>query len=71
MLVRLTRKLANTMDGVDVSRIRSGDLIELSEFDAALFLAEGWAEPISGPGLGGPGVVTPRAGVRRPGDKHS
>ncbi len=52
LLVRLTLKLADRMDGIDVSRTRAGELIELSEPDAALLIAEGWAERINGNGNG-------------------
>ena len=46
MWIRLTRKLADvTLDGVlDVSDHRTGDVFELSTFDAQLLIAEGWAE---------------------------
>ena len=54
MLVRLTLKLANHMDGIDVSHIREGDLIELSDTDAALLIAEGWAKQAGGNGHGAP-----------------
>jgi hypothetical protein len=52
LLVRLRQKLADSMDGVDVSRTRTGDLLELSESDAALLIAEGWAERIGNSGDG-------------------
>jgi hypothetical protein len=42
------------MDGVDVSRVREGDLIELSDVDAALLIAEGWAKQAGGNGHGAP-----------------
>jgi hypothetical protein len=38
----LTRKLADVLDGVDVSRIEVGDAINLSPREADLLLAEGW-----------------------------
>jgi hypothetical protein len=44
MWIRLTRKLANFLDGVDVSDRHVGDVFELSTFDAHLLIAEGWAE---------------------------
>ena len=46
MLVRLTRKLANRIDGVDISRYRVGDVIQLPFRAASLLIAEGWAELI-------------------------
>jgi hypothetical protein len=45
MQIRLTRKLANAIDGIDVSRRHVGDLINLPEHDAAMLIAEGWASP--------------------------
>jgi hypothetical protein len=43
MQVRLTRKLAEIIDGIDLSRSRVGDLIDLSQHDAEVLVAEGWA----------------------------
>jgi hypothetical protein len=45
MWVRLTRKLADFVDGVDVSDRRVGDLFELPTVEAHLLIAEGWAQP--------------------------
>jgi CheY-like chemotaxis protein len=42
--VRLIRKLANHLNGVDVSSVRVGDAIEVSNSVGALLVAEGWAE---------------------------
>ena len=41
--VRLTKKLANRMDGVDVSPHRVGDILELPAAQARLLVAEEWA----------------------------
>lgn len=41
--IRLTRKFAQLLNGVDVSRWRVGDIIDLPRRDAELLLAEGWA----------------------------
>ena len=46
MQVRLTHKLANQLDGVDVTQAREGDVIELPDADAALLIAEGWAQRV-------------------------
>ena len=46
MLVHLKVKLAEVVDGVDLSHFDEGDVIELSEADGQLLLAEGWAEPV-------------------------
>ena len=43
MVVRLVAKLADVVDGVDLSRFREGDLIEVPNRDAELLIAEGWA----------------------------
>ena len=42
--VRLVRKLALSMNGVDVSRLQIGDVVELPEDRAYMMIAEGWAE---------------------------
>ena len=43
--VRLIRKFAHVIDGIDLSRVRSGDEIELTARDAEILIAEGWAMP--------------------------
>ena len=43
--VRLTRKFAQIINGIDLSRARAGENIELSTRDAQLLIAEGWATP--------------------------
>lgn len=47
MRVRLTRKLAECIDGVDLSSHRVGDVLALSRREAELLIAEGWALPVS------------------------
>ena len=44
MCVRLTRKYADLIDGVDLSSAHVGDRIDLSRHDAQVLIAEGWAE---------------------------
>ena len=44
MLVRLMRKLAPVLNGVDLSRFQVGDVIELPNPRAWMLVAEGWAE---------------------------
>ena len=44
MSVRLTRKYAEAIDGVDLSRADVGDQLSLSPRDAEMLIAEGWAE---------------------------
>ena len=43
MKVRLTRKLAESIDGVDLGEWRVGDVFEVPASAARLLLAEGWA----------------------------
>jgi len=42
--VRLTRKLAECIDGVDLSDRRVGEVIDVLPAEARLLLAEQWAE---------------------------
>jgi hypothetical protein len=42
MRVRLTRRLAERINDVDLSRRRVGDLFNLSPRDAEKLIAEGW-----------------------------
>jgi hypothetical protein len=42
--VRLTQKLANHLDGVDVTSSQVGDILDLPESDARALIVEGWAE---------------------------
>ena len=44
MRVRLTRKLAEEIDGIDLSHDHVGDVIDLSTRDAQTLIAERWAE---------------------------
>jgi RNA-binding protein YlmH len=45
--VRLTRKLAAKMQGVDVSKRKVGDVIELPDEQATLMVQAGWAERVA------------------------
>ena len=47
--VRLTKKLAASLNGIDVSALRVGDVIELPDSAARMMIAEGWAEPEAAP----------------------
>ena len=49
MRVRLVRKLAEELDGIDVSSYNEGDVIELPRAEARLLIAEHWAMPFRGP----------------------
>ena len=43
--VRLTRKLADTIDGVDISNCTIGQRVVFAAAEARLLILEGWAEP--------------------------
>ena len=45
MKVRLLRKHANKIDGVDLFAREVGDVFEVSDLDGRLLLAEEWAAP--------------------------
>jgi hypothetical protein len=45
--VRLTRKYAEAIDGVDLSGRDIGDRLPLPRREARMLLAEGWAQPAS------------------------
>jgi len=45
MQIQLVRKLADHLDGVDVSMYNEGDVIELARRQAELLIAEQWAVP--------------------------
>ncbi len=60
MPIRLTRKLADCLDGVDVSHYSVGDVLDLPRREAALLVAEKWAEWIVlADGTTGPRSCTP------------
>jgi len=46
MKVRLTKKLAEMLDGIDLSCRHVGEVIDLPDCDARLIVAERWAEPV-------------------------
>jgi hypothetical protein len=45
MKVVLIRKLADSMDGVDVAAYQVGDVLDLTPGEAQLLVAERWATP--------------------------
>jgi hypothetical protein len=47
--IRLIRKLAAVLNGIDVSRLSVGDVIELPDSAARMMIAERWAEPLTEP----------------------
>ena len=48
MKVRLTRKFADLINGIDLSKAHTGETLDLSEREAELLMAEGWAEYAGG-----------------------
>lgn len=44
--VRLTRKLAEAIDGISLEGREVGDRMPLPSNEARMLLAEGWAEPL-------------------------
>ena len=47
MRVRLIRKFADVLDGIDLTEMRVGDVIDLKPHHAAILVVEGWAEPVA------------------------
>ena len=50
MRVRLIRKLARQIDGIDLGNHDVGDVLDLPDWKAGLLLAEGWAVAASSHG---------------------
>ena len=46
MHIRLTRKLAEMLNGVDLRAFTVGEVLQLDERYAAMLVAEGWAETV-------------------------
>jgi hypothetical protein len=46
MRLLLIRKLCDRIDGVDLSGVSVGDVLDLPLHQASLLIAEGWAEPL-------------------------
>jgi hypothetical protein len=46
--VRLTKKLAPVINGIDLSKVEVGDIVELPNAAAAILIREGWAELVNG-----------------------
>jgi hypothetical protein len=47
--IRLTRKLAERIDGIDLSDRRTGEIMDVTLHDARLLMAEGWASADDAP----------------------
>lgn len=46
MRIRLTRKLANVLNGVDLTHCRVGNVLDVELSTAQMLVAEEWAEPV-------------------------
>ena len=46
MKIRLTKRLARFLNGIDLSDAQAGEVMDVSEREAALLVREGWAAPI-------------------------
>ena len=46
MRIRLVRKFANAINGIDLASVSVGDVVELKVSQAVLLIREGWAEPL-------------------------
>ena len=44
--VILIRKLARVLNGIDLTACHEGDVMEMSNQDARVLIAEGWAVPL-------------------------
>jgi hypothetical protein len=44
--IRLTRKLASWLNGIDLTHLKVGDVVYLPERAAMMLILEGWAEPV-------------------------
>ena len=44
MRVKLVRKFANILNGIDLTKISVGDVINVAPHQAAMLILEGWAE---------------------------
>jgi hypothetical protein len=45
MRIRLIKKFANMINGIDLTRARVGRLMTVSDRDGEMLIAEGWAVP--------------------------
>ncbi len=66
MRVRLVRKLADLIDGVDLSKYQVGEILELPRRKARLLLAEGWASRIDQDYAGDPHTAAAKRLFRGP-----
>lgn len=45
MLIKLVRKFANVINGIDLTNVGVGDVLDSKARDASMLITEGWAEP--------------------------
>ena len=62
MRIRLIRKLADELDGIDLSAHGAGDVFEAPRYEAELLIAEAWAVAADEP----QGAVSSDPPLRRP-----
>jgi hypothetical protein len=46
MRVQLIRKFADIINGIDLTKVRVGDIVNLKAHEAALLVMEGWAREL-------------------------
>lgn len=46
--IRLIKKLAPIINGIDLSKVKVGDVIEVPNAVAQMLIREGWAEVVPG-----------------------
>jgi hypothetical protein len=68
MRIRLTRKFADFINGIDLTRRRVGDIIDVPRHEAELLLAEEWASPADDSHLRATADDMPRRSRKRPVD---
>jgi hypothetical protein len=61
MRIRLTRKLAHALNGLDLRPFKVGDVIDLEDSLACMLLREGWAEFASVPSTADDRHLAPRS----------
>ncbi len=47
MRIRLVRKFANILNGIDLSNLKVGDVVDMAPHHAAMLVAEGWAQDVT------------------------
>jgi hypothetical protein len=47
MRVQVIRKFADAIDGIDLSAVNVGDIVDLKAHEAALLVVEGWARELT------------------------